>query len=161
MQCRELDVFFEQEGLAPLSTAARQHLSECQACKHFFDDVTAIVAVAHQLPAEVEPPAHIWISIRTELVREGMIRGFSSDREATPWWQSFTELFRNRGWATAAVAMVLILVAFLLNSKPRNQVLQVQEDPYASTVSALSQQEHDVANMQLASTGETSAVDKW
>ncbi|HXM91987.1 MAG TPA: hypothetical protein VN974_10580 [Candidatus Dormibacteraeota bacterium] len=121
--------------------------------------MTAIVSVAHQLPAELDPPEQIWISIRTELIREGTIRGVSSDRETVPWWQSITELFRNRGWATAAVAMVMILVAFLLTSKPREQVLQVQEDPYLSTVTALSQQEHDVANMQLASTGETSAVD--
>jgi hypothetical protein len=159
MQCRELDVFFEQEGLAPLSAAARQHLSECHACKHFFEDMTAIVAVAHQFPAEVEPPEHIWVSIRTELIRGGTIRRLPGERETAPWWQSFTELFRNRGWATAAVAMVMILVAFLLNSKPREQLLQVQEDPYASTVTALSQQEHDLANMQLASTGESSAVD--
>jgi hypothetical protein len=55
--------------------------------------------------------------------------------------------------------MVMILVAFLLTSRPREQILQVQEDPYASTVTTLSQQEHDLANMQLASTGETSAVD--
>jgi hypothetical protein len=159
MQCRELEVFFEREGLAPLSAAARQHLAECPACKHFFDDVTGIVALAHQLPAELDPPEHIWISIRNELVREGTIRGFSSNREAAPWWQSFAELFRNRSLATAAVAMVMIVVAFLLGSKPREQGLQVQEDPYGSTVTALSQQEHDVTNMQLASTGETSAVD--
>jgi hypothetical protein len=159
MQCRELEVFFEREGLAPLSAAARQHLSECHACKHFFDDVSSIVALAHQLPAELEPPEHIWISIRNELVREGTIRGFSSNRAAAPWWQSFAELFRTRSLATAAVAMVMIVVAFLLGSKPREQVLQVQEDPYASTVTALSQQEHDLANMQLASTGETSVVD--
>jgi hypothetical protein len=159
MQCRELEVFFEQEGLAPLSAAARQHLSECHACKRFFDDVTAIVAVAHQLPAEIDPPEHIWISIRTELVREGTIRGFPSSRETAPWWQSFAELFRSRTWATAAVAMVIIIVGFMLGSKPGEQVLQVQEDPYSSTVTALSQQEHDVADMQLASTGDTSAVD--
>jgi hypothetical protein len=158
MQCSELEVFFEQEGLAPLSAAARQHLSECRACKHFFDDVTGIVALAHQFPAEIEPPEHIWISIRNELVREGTIREISSDRTA-PWWQSFAELFRTRSLATAAVAMVIIVVAFLLGSKPREQVLQVQEDPYGSTVTALSQQEHDLANMQLASTGETSPVD--
>src|ERR1700736_102257 len=159
MQCRELDVFFEQEGLAPLSAAARQHLSECHACKHFFDDVTSVVALAHQLPAEVEPPAHIWISIRTELVREGTIREFSSRPEGALWWHSFTELFRNRSLATAAVAMVIIVVAFMLGSKPREQALQIQEDPYSSTVTTLNQQEHDLANMQLASTGETSAVD--
>jgi hypothetical protein len=160
MQCRELEVFFEEEGLAPLSAAARQHLSECHACKHFFDDVTGIVALAHQLPAELDPPEHIWISIRNELVREGTIRGLSGDR--VPWWQSFAELFRNRSLATAAVAMVMIVVAFLLGSQPRDQVRQVQpaqEDPYASTVTVLSQQEHDLANMQLASTGENSAVD--
>ena len=160
MQCRELEVFFEEEGLAPLSAAARQHLSECHACKHFFDDVTGIVALAHQLPAELDPPEHVWISIRNELVREGTIRGLSGDR--VPWWQSFAELFRNRSLATAAVAMVMIVVAFLLGSQPRDQVRQVrqaQEDPYASTVTVLSQQEHDLANMQLASTGENSAVD--
>ena len=158
MQCRELEVFFEEEGLAPLSAAARQHLSECHACKHFFDDVTGIVALAHQLPAELDPPEHIWISIRNELVREGTIRGLSDNR--VPWWQSFAELFRNRSLATAAVAMVMIVVAFLLGSRPRDHVQQVQEDPYASTVTALSQQEHDLANMQLASTGEeNSAVD--
>jgi len=159
MQCRELDVLFEEEGLAPLSAAARQHLSECQACKYFFDDVTGIVALAHQLPAEIDPPEYIWISIRTELIREGTIRRFSSEREAAPWWQSFAELFRSRGLATAAVAMVMILVAFMLGNKPREQGLQVQEDSYSSTVTALNQQEHDVANMQLASTGENSAVD--
>jgi hypothetical protein len=157
MQCRELEVFFEQEGLAPLSAAARHHLSECHACKHYFEDMTGIVALAHQLPAEIDPPEHIWISIRNELVRQGTIRGASGDR--APWWQSFAELFRTRSLATAAVAMVLIVVAFILGSKPREQVLQVQEDPYGSTVTALSQQEHDLANMQLASTGETSAVD--
>jgi hypothetical protein len=157
MQCRELDVFFEQEGLAPLSAAARHHLSECHACKHYFEDMTGIVALAYQLPAEIDPPEHIWISIRNELVREGTIRGVSGDH--APWWQSFAELFRARSLATAAIAMVLIVVAFMLGSKPREQVLQVQEDPYGSTVTALSQQEHDLANMQLASTGETSAVD--
>ena len=157
MQCRELELFFEQEGLAPLSAAARQHLSECRACKHYFDDMTGIVALAHQLPTEIDPPDHIWISIRNQLVREGTIRGVSGDR--APWWQSFAELFRPRSLATAAVAMVMIVVAFMLGSKPREQVLQVQEDPYGSTVTALSQQEHDLANMQLASTGETSAVD--
>jgi predicted anti-sigma-YlaC factor YlaD len=159
MQCRELEVFFEQEGLAPLSAAARQHLAECPACKRFFDDVTGIVALAHQLPAEIDPPEHIWISIRNELVRAGTIRGVSGKREAAPWWQSFAELFRNRSLATAAVAMVMIVVAFVLGSKPRERALQVPEDPYASTVTALSEQEHDLANMQLASTGETSAVD--
>src|ERR1700722_7677546 len=118
MQCRELEVFFEEEGLAPLSAAARQHLSECHACKHFFAEVTGIVELAHQLPAELDPPEHIWISIRNEPVGEGTIRGLSGDR--APWWQSFAEIFSKRSLANAALAMVMIVVAFLLGSQPRD-----------------------------------------
>ncbi len=108
MQCRELEVFFEQEGLAPLSAAARQHLSECHACKHFFDDVTGIVALAHQLPAEIEPPEHIWLSIRAPGTRRGYSRQSQRSTDISSAVVAIvTELFRNRGLATAAVAMVM------------------------------------------------------
>jgi hypothetical protein len=152
MQCSELEIVFEQEGLAPLSAEARQHLSHCSACKHFVADVTSIVALAHELPAEIEPPERVWISIREELVREGAIREFSKDKQAAPWWHSFAELFRNRALATAAVGIVLLLAAVLVFQKPQAPVLEAYDDGFGSTVTVLSQQEHDLANMQLAST---------
>jgi hypothetical protein len=158
MQCSELELVFEQEGLAPLSAEARQHLSECSACKHFVEDVTTIVAVAHELPAEVEPPEHVWISIREQLVLEGTVREFSKGKEAPSWWQSFAELFRNRALATATLAAVLVIAGFSLYRTPSGTTSE-QNDPYSSTVSMLSAQEHDLTNMRLASAASTSPVD--
>jgi hypothetical protein len=152
MQCSELEIFFEQQGLTPLSAAAREHLAQCGSCKHYFADVTAIVAAAHQFPVEVEPPERVWISIRAELESEGVIRGFSKHREAAPWWHAIADLFRKRLLATAAIG-ALIVFAVVQLEKPRNIVIEPRDDPYGSTVSVLSQQEHDLTNMQLASAG--------
>lgn len=152
MQCSELEIFFEQQGLTPLSAAAREHLAQCVPCKHYMADLTAIVATAHLFPAEIDPPERVWISIRAELESEGVIRGFSKQREAAPWWHAIAELFRNRLLATAAVG-VLIVVAAVQLERPRTVVLESRENPFSSTVSILSEQEHDLANMQLASTG--------
>jgi hypothetical protein len=152
MQCSELEIFFEQQGLAPLSAAAREHLAQCGPCKLFLADVTAIVAAAHQFPVEVEPPERVWISIRAELESEGVIRGFSKRREAAPWWHAIADLFRKRLLATAAIG-ALIVFAVVQLEKPRNIVIEPRDDPYGSTVSVLSQQEHDLTNMQLASAG--------
>jgi hypothetical protein len=159
MQCSELELVFEQEGLAPLSAEARQHLSQCSACKHFVEDVTTIVALAHELPADVEPPEHVWVSIREQLVLEGTVREFSEGKEAASWWQSFAELFRNRALATATLAAVLGVAGLSLYRTPPEMTSEIQNDPYSSTVSMLSAQEHDLTNMQLASTASTSAVD--
>ncbi len=152
MQCSELEIYFEQEGLAPLSAAAREHLDYCHACKHFVADLTAIVASAHEFPAEIEPPDRVWISIRAELEHEGVIHGFSRPRESVAWWQAIAGLFRNRLLATAALG-ALIVFAVVQLERPREVVLETREDPFSSTVSELTQQEHDLANMQLASTG--------
>src|ERR1700685_775681 len=159
MQCSEMELVFEQEGLAPLSPEARQHLAQCAACKHFVQDVTTILAVAHELPAEAEPPERIWISIRAQLEQEGAFRQVSKPDVAAHWWQSFGELFRNRALASASVAGMIIVVVALLFRTPEAPVLEAHDDPFSSTVSVLSQQEHDLANMQLAGTSSTSAVD--
>ena len=152
MQCSELEIYFEQQGLAPLSAAAREHLAQCGPCKHYVADLTAIVAVAHQFPVEVEPPERVWISIRAELESEGVIHGFSKQREAAPWWHAIADLFRNRLLATAAVGLLMVFAAVQLE-KPKDVVIETRENPFSSTVSILSEQEHDLANMQLASTG--------
>jgi hypothetical protein len=152
MQCSELEIYFEQQGLSPLSAAAREHLAQCAPCKHYVADLAAIVAATHQFPAEIDPPERVWISIRAELESEGVIHGFSKQRAAAPWWQTFADLFRNRLLATAAVGVLIVIAAVQLE-KPRNVVVELHDDPFGSTGSALIQQEHDLANMQLASTG--------
>ena len=154
MQCRELEIVFEREGLAPLPEGAREHLAHCSACKHFIEDVTSIVALAHELPAEIEPPERVWISIRAELEREGAIRIPAGDKnkEASAWWRPFSDLFRHRALATAAVGIVIFVAAALQLAKPRTPILEARDDSFSSTVIVLQQQEHDLANMQLAST---------
>jgi anti-sigma factor RsiW len=164
MQCRDLEVVVEQQGLEPLSEAARQHLAQCSACTHYIADLNSIVATAHELPAEVEPPERIWISLRAQLQNEGVIHEQARSREASPaWWPSFADLFRKRAFAMAAVGALIVIAAASQFQKPRVQVLEPRDNGFDSTVSVLRQQEHDLANMQLASTGGssgyTSAVD--
>ena len=158
MQCSDLEIVFEQEGLVPLPGAVREHLAQCSACKRFVEDVTTIVAVAHELPAEIEPPERVWISISTQLEREGVIRGFARGTETSPWWQPFADLFRNRVLATAAVGVLIVIAVALQFEKPPTPILEAHDDPFSSTVTVLRQQEHDLANMQLASVS-TSPVD--
>ena len=74
MQCKEVEVVLEQEGWTPLPEAARDHLAGCSACQNLVEDLTAIVATAHLLPAEVEPPARVWTSLRAQLEKEGIIK---------------------------------------------------------------------------------------
>jgi hypothetical protein len=134
MQCSELELVFELEGLSPLPKVVREHIAQCGACKHFVEDLTSIVAVAHQFPVELEPPERVWLSIRQQLVHDKTIREFSKNKHTSPWWHAFLELFRNRA------------------QQPRPPMLEARDDQFLSTVSVLSQQERDLANMQLAST---------
>jgi len=149
MLCSEMELVFEQ-GISPLPDAAREHLAECATCKHFFEDVTSIVAVARQFPVEMEPPERVWVSLRAQLESEGVIRGFSKAAPAEPWWHAIAAFFNNRVVATAAVGMVFVLAALLVFQKPRPPILEARDDQFGPTVTVLSQQEHDLDNMQLA-----------
>jgi hypothetical protein len=154
MLCRDVEAVVEQEGLEPLPAAARAHVAGCTRCQAFVADLSAIVDVAKKWPTEVEPPGHVWVALRTQLELEGVIREPVPVplAEAAPWWHSLAQLFRSRGLATALVGLVIALAA----------VWQVQvrdltrntgsPDPIFSTAAALNEQEHDVSNMQLATT---------
>src|SRR2546422_9199381 len=102
MQCRDVEVVIEQEGLAPLPEAARAHLAGCRHCQEFVSDLAAIVSVANKLPAEVEPPARVWVSLRTQLELEGIIKEpvAAPSEESLSWWRGFSGLFRSRSLAT-------------------------------------------------------------
>jgi hypothetical protein len=153
MQCREVEVVLEQDGLAPLPEAAKTHLAECTTCQNLLADLTNIVATAHQFPAEADPPDRVWISLRAQLESEGIIKTPADvAREGAPWWQSFGDLFRNRAFAGAAVALLIVASAAYQLQKPRIAPAVVQQDALADTAIFLNQQEHDLSNMQLAAT---------
>ncbi len=73
MQRKEVQVAIDEDGLAPLLEAARGHLHERNRRQSFDADLTSIVSAAHELPAEVDPPARVWTSLRAQLEKEGIL----------------------------------------------------------------------------------------
>src|SRR5213594_3524970 len=161
MQCRDVEFAVEQEGLAPLPEAAQAHVATCSHCQEFVADLETIVSAANGLPAEVEPPARVWVSLRTQLELEGIIKTpvVAGRSERAPWWHGFNNLFRSRALATATVGL-LIVVAGVLQLRQPPDASGVAEPawqiPFAQTAKVLNEQEIDLRNMQLVS---TSAVD--
>jgi hypothetical protein len=145
MQCKEVEVVLEREGWTPLPEAARDHLAGCSTCQNLVEDLTSIVATAHLLPAEVEPPARVWVSLRAQLEDEGIIKSPAAERVS--WWHGFSDLFRTRVLATAVVgAMVIVAIALQVDHRaPATEARNVYDD--AATV--LNADEANLGHMQL------------
>jgi len=145
MQCKDVEVVLEQEGWTPLPEAARDHLAGCSSCQNLVEDLTAIVATAHLLPAEFEPPARVWVSLRSQLEEEGIIK--SAAVVYGSWWHGFSDLFRSRVLATAVVgAMVIAAIALQIeHPAPATEARNVYDD--AATV--LNADEANLGQMQL------------
>jgi hypothetical protein len=151
MQCKEVELALEQEGIAPLPAAARAHLSSCNACQSLVADLRDIVAAARELPAELEPPARVWVSLRAQLENEGIIKTpAAAGAQRVSWWHGFGELFRGRALATASVGLLIVAAAVLQIQQPAIQLTDTP-NPFKETARALAEQEQGLANMQLAS----------
>jgi hypothetical protein len=149
MQCKQMAEVLEQEGCLPVPEAARAHLAGCNSCRNFIADLTAIIATAHLLPAEVEPPPRVWTSLRVLLEEEGIIR--SGPRQS--WWGSFSEFFRPRMMATAAVALLIVAAVALQLQRPAMQPTEARiasDNLYQDTSLTLDNDEAHLPAMQLA-----------
>jgi hypothetical protein len=148
MQCKEVEVALEQEGWTPLPEAARDHLAGCTSCQGLVEDLTAIVATAHLLPTEVEPPARVWVSLRAQLEQEGIIKTPVAERSS--WLHGFSDLFRTRVLATAAVGMLVVAAVALQFEHP---VAPTEaRNVYDDTATALNADEANLAQMHLGAT---------
>jgi hypothetical protein len=167
MLCKDVEIVVEQEGLAPLPEAARAHVATCSHCREFVADLAAIVSLAKELPAEVEPPARVWLSLQAQLELEGIIKTpvVPAHGGRSSWWLGFNDLFRGRALATAAVGLLIVAAGVLQLRQPvadapletnASVAGPVWQIPFAQTAQVLNEQEIDLRNMQLAS---TSAVD--
>lgn len=161
MQCREVELILEQEGLPPVPEAARTHIAECGACRSLVADLTGIVAAAHLLPAEVEPPARVWVSLRAQLEAEGLVKSASPYVQHGSWRESFARFFTPRALATSTVGLLIVAAAGLQvwRGSPESQapvqqqaVVSLQQAPFSDIASTLDQEEQTLANMHLAST---------
>jgi hypothetical protein len=148
MQCKDAEIVLAQEGFVPVPDAARAHLAGCSSCQSLVADLTAIVATAHLLPAEVEPPAHVWTSLRRQLEEEGIIKLENAPRHGA-WWQGFSELFRARALATAAVGF-LILAAVILQVRRSGPHATEARNVYDDASLVLTSDEAELPSLQLA-----------
>jgi hypothetical protein len=151
MQCKEVELVLEQEGIAPLPADARAHLASCGMCQSLVADLRDIVAVAHTFPAELEPPARVWVSLRAQLENEGIIKAPAvAGVERASRWRGFAELFRGRALATVTVGLLIVAAGVLQIRQPVVQVTDAH-NPFEETARALTEQERGLANMELAS----------
>jgi len=74
MQCEDFEQVIEERGFAELPEAAQAHAAGCPSCTALVEDFSAILAAAREIPAEVEPPARVWVALKAQLEAEGMIR---------------------------------------------------------------------------------------
>jgi hypothetical protein len=148
MLCNEVEVVLEQQGFVPVPEEARLHLAGCSSCQSLVADLTAIVATAHLLPAEVEPPPRVWASLRAQLEEEGIIKDAWTRRT---WWHGFSELFRTRALATAGVALLVLAAVILQVRRPAVHPTEARNiyANYGDTSMILSNDEAQLPSMQL------------
>lgn len=154
MKCKEVGLAIEQEGLLPLPPAAKAHIAECGACRDMVEDLFAIVHAAHAMPAELEPPARLWVSLRARLESEGIIRDLA-DTPRGSWLQAISAFFRSRALAAATVGLLILAGAFLevrqtVNSRTEAPTV-VQTGPSNEDIpTVLDPIEADLSNMMPA-----------
>ena len=140
MQCKDVELVLEQEGLEPLPEEARAHLVGCRDCRNYIADLTSLVDAAKKLPPEITPPDRIWISLRAQLEEEGIIRTPADVIPAEPasWWQSISAFFGNRTLATGMVGILLAaaIVFQLRRDRVETEVPPVQTAAKVQTVVA-------------------------
>lgn len=139
MQCKEVEDVLEQEGLEVLPDSARAHLASCASCSNFLADLNSILTVARDFPAELEPPARVWISLRNQLEAEGLIATRAAtavdiSTEHSSWWQSFAYLLRPRSLALGAVGLLVAFAAGVQLHKARVPAVVLQ--PTGGTIVA-------------------------
>jgi hypothetical protein len=173
MQCKDIELVLEQEGLEPLPGDARAHLAECRDCRNYVADLTSLVDAAKKLPSEITPPDRVWISLRAQLEAEGIIRTPAEivPAESDSWWPSISAFFRNRVVATALVGILIVAAAVFqirsdrvtpatgksVETAPPEALQEVPSGEFAGTAQALNDQEPVATGMILASTSPVDA----
>jgi hypothetical protein len=115
----QLDAWMEGER----HPDARAHARDCAGCRSVANDLGAICETARTFAtAEVEPPARVWIALRMQLEREGLIRRPRRGWIDSParWLDGISEALPRPAFATACLA-ALIAVAFALGRPTDSQ----------------------------------------
>jgi hypothetical protein len=108
MRCEELELVLEQSVGEPLAASAQAHLESCAMCRQLLAELKRIEAVARELPAEVEPPERLWISLRAQLNSEGIIRTPVPSTGRAGWREAIHALFTRPALAAGLLSMVIL-----------------------------------------------------
>jgi len=114
------------------------------------------------LPAEIDPPARVWVSVKAQLELEGIIKtpAIVANDESLHWWQGLGGLFCTRVLAAATLGLVIFVAGVLQLRQPAENSAPavLPRISFTQTAKVLNDQEIDLRNMQLAGTS-ASAVD--
>lgn len=123
MQCKDVELVLEQEGLEPLPEEARAHLAACLDCRNYVADLTSLVDAARKLPRELAPPDRVWPALRAQLEAEGIIKVQPQGplAQSPSWWESVAAFFSTRSTAVAMVVILLVAGAVFVVRSQRSQ----------------------------------------
>jgi len=73
MQHKKTQVALNHDRHPPVLEVAGARFCERSSRENLEADLSRIVFAAHKLPAQVDPPARVWRSLRLQLEREGLL----------------------------------------------------------------------------------------
>jgi hypothetical protein len=73
MEHKKTQVATNGHGCSPVLQGASARFGGRSCRQSFAADLRSIVSAAHKLPGEVAPPARVWISLRAQLEKEGIL----------------------------------------------------------------------------------------
>jgi len=73
MQHKKTQVAPNRDGYSPASQGAGARFGGRSSRETLVPALRSIVSAAHKLPVEVAPPARVWISLRAQLEKEGIL----------------------------------------------------------------------------------------
>jgi hypothetical protein len=73
MQHKKTHVALNHDRHPPVLEVAGARFCERSSRENLAADLSSIVFAAHKLPAQVDPPARVWRSLRLQLEREGLL----------------------------------------------------------------------------------------
>lgn len=122
------------EGHRPAD--AQAHLRGCTRCRGLVDDLDSIRETAHSMElVDADPPQRIWISLRTQLEQEGLIRGEHRDwtEALRNWFEGvFSAVPRPAMAGAYLVALVAVSIALAGPGYRRFNGTQVSTQPLSA-----------------------------
>lgn len=141
MQCQEFEQLFEQQEAAPLPADAAAHLVACGQCRAMVSDLEAIQAAARGMAAaQVEPPERLWVSLRAQLVSEGLIREPAEAVHTTGWLSGWLAGVPRPALAGAYLAFVLAAAGLIALQSNLRRVEMSRSTPVPTATAALDSQ---------------------